>query len=103
MKSFLITFALIAAFAGTSPAAARPASRSTTVSTAGLDLATAGGQRRLELRLLHAASDLCGTPSSADARGRAKFDSCRDEVRGNVAAQVRQLAARNGALKVAAR
>lgn len=103
MKSMLITAALVAAFAGSAPAAAQPASRTSTVSTAGLDLATTRGQRLLELRLLHAASDLCGTPSSADARGRAGFVECRDQARATAAEQVRIAAARATAVKLAAR
>jgi UrcA family protein len=102
MKTLLITVALVATFAGTNPAAAEPA-RTAVVSTAGLDLSTAAGQRRLELRLLHAASDVCGTPSPADARGRTRYQECRTQVRANAAGQVRLLAERIGAVKVAAR
>lgn len=103
MKSLLITVALGLAFAGTSPAAAQPAPRTAAVSTAGLDLTTAKGQRTLELRLLHTASQLCGTPSSSDARGRIRYEKCRTEARATAADQVRLLAERAGAVKVAAR
>lgn len=103
MKSLLITIALGLSLAGTSPAAAQPATRTVTVSTAGLDLATARGQRVLELRLLHAASALCGTPSFADARGRIKYDACRTEARANASEQVRVLAERSRSVRVAAR
>jgi UrcA family protein len=103
MKSLLITVALGLAFAGTSPVAAQPATRTAAVSTAGLDLTTAKGQRTLELRLLHTASALCGTPSAADARGRMKYEECRAEARATAADQVRVLAERAGAVKVAVR
>lgn len=103
MKSLSITLALGLAFAGTSHAAAQPATRSAAVSTAGLDLATAKGQRTLELRLLHTASELCGTPSAADARGRIKYQDCRTQARAQVAEQVRLLAERARTVKVAAR
>jgi len=103
MKSLLITVALGLAFAASSPASAQLTARTAAVSTAGLDLATAKGQRTLELRLLHTASALCGTPSAADARGRIKYEECRTEARATAADQVRVLAARAGAIKVAAR
>lgn len=103
MKSLLITVALGLAFAASSPAFAQPAVRTAAVSMAGLDLTTAKGQRTLELRLLHTASQLCGTPSSADARGRIRYEECRTEARGTAAEQVRMLAKRTGAVKVATR
>lgn len=89
MKTLLITLALaLGTGVAASPASAESAATArVAVSTAGLDLNTAKGVRALDLRILHAASAACGTPSSADARGRVKFDQCRDEVRTAAVAQ----------------
>ena len=54
--------------------------RQIAVSHADLDLATANGRARLDLRLLHAARAACGIPSPADLRGRAKLDACVAET-----------------------
>lgn len=75
--------ALLAASAAAA-ALAMPAAEpvhSQRVRTADLDLASLAGQRTLDLRILHAASALCGIPSSADPRGRARHAACRAEVR----------------------
>ena len=61
------------------------------VSTAGLDLATPKGAKLLDLRITHAASSMCGTPSPSDAFGWNKFKHCRDAARIAVAEQ-RQIA-----------
>ncbi|HEV2570003.1 UrcA family protein [Sphingomonas sp.] len=104
MKTLLITFAFAAAFVSANPAAAQaPVSRTAAVSTAGLDLSTERGQRALELRIVHASSELCGTPSPADARGRIKLKQCRAELQSSAAEQARILVARAGSLEVAAR
>ncbi|NNM77372.1 UrcA family protein [Sphingomonas sp. ID1715] len=103
MKTLLITLAFAAAFVPANPAAAQPATRTAAVSVAGLDLTTDQGRRALDLRIVHAAADLCGTPSPADARGRIRFEDCRDQLRTAAAEQARVLAARAGNLKVAAR
>ena len=57
------------------------------ISPAGLDLTTAEGRSALDLRVLHAARNACGTPSPADARGRSKAEDCVDDVRLAVAAR----------------
>lgn len=101
MKTVLITLALAASAAAPGPIVAQ--SRSTVVSTAGLDLGRVADQRTLELRLIHAASELCGTPSSSDARGHIKREQCRTEARASAAHQVRLLAERAVAVAVAAR
>ena len=80
---FLLPLALLSV---ASPLAAQPLSARATVSTAGLDLGTAAGVRALDLRILHAASALCGTPSAADPRGPARLDQCRADVRAAAAA-----------------
>ena len=98
MKTLLIAAAFIALpLAFGSPASAEPVRAATTVSTAGLDLTTSEGVRSLDLRIAHAASDLCGTPSSADARGRVKAADCRAQARADAGT------ARNRAVALAAR
>ena len=77
----------LAALAFASPVSAQPASTRAAVSTAGLDLTTPDGVRALDLRILHAASALCGTPSPADPRGHAGYDQCRADVRASAAAE----------------
>ena len=80
---FLIPLALLSI---ASPLSAQPVSARATVSTAGLDLGTVAGVRALDLRILHAASALCGTSSAADPRGPARLDQCRADVRAAAAA-----------------
>ncbi|MBC7637037.1 MAG: UrcA family protein [Acetobacteraceae bacterium] len=82
MKKLCVATALAAlSFTAPSQAAAEePREHRTVVSTAGLDLATVKGQRRLTLRILHAASALCETPSAADPLGWKTYISCRDEA-----------------------
>ena len=103
MKSFLITVALAAStLAFAPPASAETAQTRLAVSTAGLDLATERGIRTLDLRILHAASALCGTPSPADARGRVKYEDCRADARTAATAQREQiLAAARGQVELA--
>jgi UrcA family protein len=105
MKSILITVALAAStLAFRSPASAEPVQGQLAVSTAGLDLSTERGVRMLDLRILHAATALCGTPSPSDPRGRIKFDACRTEARTAAAAQRhRILAAARGQVELAAK
>jgi UrcA family protein len=98
---FLLPLALLS-IAG--PLSAQPADTRATVSTAGLDLATADGLRALDLRILHAASALCGTPSAVDVRGRSTYDECRDQARASAAAargKVVELTRSGGAVVVA--
>lgn len=76
----LLMAAAFAALGPAGPAYAQPAAGTVAVSTAGLDLATPAGRHRLDLRILHAASALCGTPSPADRAGRTAFDTCRAEA-----------------------
>jgi UrcA family protein len=79
MKTVLITLALALGTPVASPVSAE--TTRIAVSTAGLDLATDKGVRALDLRILHAASEACGMPSPADARGRIVFEQCRDAAR----------------------
>jgi UrcA family protein len=104
MKTLLITFAFAAAFVSANPAAAQaPVNRSAAVSTAGLDLSTERGQRALALRIVHASGELCGAPSPADPRGRAKLKECRAELQTSGAEQARILVAKAASVEVAAR
>ena len=82
MKKKIVIAALIAALSPVGLSAqAKPAETRAVVSTAGLDLRTAAGVRALDLRILHAASALCDTGSSADARAQIKYKACYDEAR----------------------
>lgn len=85
MKTLFFAVSL-AATCFASPSYAQPTTGRAAVSIAGLDLATAKGQRALDLRILHTVSTLCGTPSPADARGRARFDACRGDAFASAAA-----------------
>lgn len=96
----------LALLALASPSIAQPAADRIAVSTAGLDLSTPAGVRALDLRILHAASALCGTPSSADPRGAARADQCRADARAAAAVErdrLVRLAAGSSATIVASR
>ncbi|HYD13680.1 MAG TPA: UrcA family protein [Allosphingosinicella sp.] len=83
----LVLAAVAAASLSAAPAIAQPGPTRIVISPAGLDLATAEGRAALDLRILHAARDACGTPSSADARGRAKAEECVTGLRAAAAEQ----------------
>lgn len=104
MKTLILSLIPLAFIGFATPASAQPVAAKTAVSTAGLDLATVQGARSLDLRILHAASALCGTPSPADLRGRAKYEQCRDEARATASAgrdRSVELASRGGVLRLA--
>jgi UrcA family protein len=87
MKTLFLT-ALLAAGLAALPSSARAEDQPRiAVAVADLDLSTPQGRAALDLRLLHAARTACGTPSSADPRGRANLDQCVAEARIAVAAQ----------------
>lgn len=86
MKTFALA-AVVAASLFSAPALAQPAPTRIVISPAGLDLATAEGRAALDLRILHAARTACGTPSSADAHGRSKAESCVADLRTAAAEQ----------------
>jgi UrcA family protein len=99
----LLPFALLGL---ANPVSAQPVSGRMAVSTAGLDLATPDGVRALDLRILHAASALCGTPSPADPQGRAVVDQCRADARAAAIPErdrLVRIAAGNRAVMVAAK
>ena len=95
MKKLCVATALAAlSFAAPSQAATEePREHRTVVSAAGLDLATVKGQRRLNLRIVHAASALCETPSAADPLGWKTYIRCRDEAMARADAQRRLVVA----------
>lgn len=99
----ILFLAAVLATAGLANAAsAEPATVRTTVSTAGLDLSTPEGLRALDLRILHAASAFCGTPSPADSLAKARHAACRDEFRSSAeAGRARAVAGAQGDLRLA--
>ena len=50
------------------------------VRTSDLNLGTAAGQKQLDLRLAHAAREVCGTASDVDIEGKNEVRKCRDET-----------------------
>lgn len=78
------------------PALAAPAAETTSVSTAGLDLASVSGQRRLDMRVASAVDRLCGTPVFFTQDETAALDACRADARAQIAPQVRAAVARAG-------
>lgn len=81
-----ITFALLATSA--IPAvAAPPATVSSIVKTADLDLTIAAGQRKLDQRLNLAAIAVCGEASDMDVPGKNDVRRCRAEVKARLATE----------------
>jgi UrcA family protein len=76
--SFLVTAAVLKA----APALSEPVQRqnAVVVETADLDLSTDAGRRQLDHRLIHAASEACGSPSDADLAGKNAARECRKDV-----------------------
>lgn len=80
----LVTALLIrAAPAEAQVAPVAPGSDVRVVQVADLNLDSQEGQRRLRLRLLHAARDVCGTPSTLDLRGRTEARECEEQIVSN--------------------
>ena len=84
------------------PALAEPAPVAVSVvTTADLDLTSAAGQRQLQVRLAHAAREVCGTASDADLKGKNDVRKCRDVVLAEANAQREQiLAAGSQAIRI---
>ena len=79
LASALITTAVIKA----APALAQtPAVETNTrlVRTADLNLNSEAGRRQLDVRLAHAAREVCGTASDSDLRGKNAVRECRVDV-----------------------
>ena len=93
--AFLITAAAIKA----APALAEPVAPQFNVShvqTADLDLGSPNGQRALDVRLAHAAREVCGTASDIDLVGQNDVRKCRVDVLANAHAQRDHLLAAAG-------
>ena len=109
MKTYApFALALIASAATIAPtvAAAEPATASSIVSTADLDLSGASGRRELDRRLARAAREVCGTASNVDLEGGNAVRQCRADTIAAATAQRERLlaAAKTGApILVAAR
>ena len=82
-KFFLAT---LLAFTAT-PALAEPIIATTTVQTADLDLASAKGQRALDLRLNRAVKEVCGNASDVDIAGKNDARRCRAETLAKLASE----------------
>jgi UrcA family protein len=101
--AFLITAAAIKA----APAIAEPVAPPVNVSlvhTADLDLSTSSGQRALDVRLAHAAREVCGTASDVDLAGSNEVRKCRTDVLAKANEQRGQLlaaAARGATIAIA--
>jgi UrcA family protein len=93
--AFLITAAAIKA----APALAEPVAPPVNVRlvhTADLDLSTSSGQRVLNVRLAHAAREVCGTASEVDLVGQNDVRKCRSDVLAKARDQRGQLLAAAG-------
>ena len=80
LVSALLTAGLIQA----APALAQTGGQSeiavSLVRTSDLNLGSAAGQRQLDLRLAHAARDVCGSASDVDVEGKNEVRKCRNET-----------------------
>ena len=100
LASALVTAAAIKAV----PAIAEPLPSNVAVSvvqTADLDLASASGQRRLEVRLARAAREVCGLASDVDLAGKNEVRECRNAVLAKAHAQVQHADAAGRATTIA--
>jgi UrcA family protein len=87
-KFTIFGLALFASAATISPVvAAEPATATSIVRTADLDLASKAGQRTLEHRLSIAIVEACGEASDADLAGQNGVRACRVDARIKVAAE----------------
>lgn len=94
LASALITTAAIkAAPALAEPLAPQPAVVVSVVPTADLDLSTEAGQRQLDIRLSHAAREVCGAASVSDLQGRNDVRKCRNDALAGARGQREQLLA----------
>jgi UrcA family protein len=96
IASALITGAAIKAVPALAEPMTGPSVNVSVVHTGDLNLSTDSGRRALEVRLTHAARDVCGTPSDVDLAGKNKARACRDTVLADARARGEQLAVRGG-------
>ncbi len=101
-KTFI---AMLLAFTAAPTLAEPPATVSSTVKIADLDLSTAEGQRKLDRRLSIAAREVCGTASPADLAGQNQVSRCFEDILARLASErdQRVAAASNRPIEVAAR
>lgn len=87
------------------PARSEPAQPQTVavVQTGDLDLSSATGRRELDLRLIHAAHEVCDTASDVDLAGKNGAGQCRADVLARARVRSVQLATRGQSLIIAAR
>ena len=98
----LFTLALIASATTITPTVAQavePATFTSIVRTADLDLSNSDGQKKLDKRIAHAAREVCGTASDVDLEGKNAVRQCRADTIAAAASQREQLlaAAKTGA------
>ena len=105
IASALITTAAIKAVPAIAEPASTPDVNVSIVHTADLDLTTEAGRRALDVRLSHAAREVCGTASDVDLEGKNTVRACRDSVLADARATGEQLASRgdHDAIVLAAR
>jgi UrcA family protein len=91
----LFALALIASAATITPtvAPAEPATATSIVQTADLDLSSANGRNELDRRIRHAAREVCGTVSNVDLEGRNAARRCVDDTIAAATSQREQLLA----------
>jgi UrcA family protein len=89
--SALATAAVIKA----SPASSEPVRQEAVaiVQTGDLDLSSPSGRRQLDLRLVHAAHEVCDTASDVDLAGKSRAGQCRTDVLARARARTTELAA----------
>jgi len=90
IRIVIVSAMLTAAALKAAPALAQPVAAETlvsVVSTDDLDLSSRQGQRQLNLRLVHAAAELCGGASDADLQGKLASRRCRADALANASAQ----------------
>ena len=106
-KFTTFALAMIASAATITPVvAAVPATATSIVRTADLDLGSAAGQRTLDHRIAIAIVEACGVASDADLEGQNDVRACRVDARAKVAAErerLVELARRGSDITLAAR
>ena len=103
LTSALITTAAIKAAPAIAQAPGGTETNISRVRTADLDLGSQAGQRKLELRLINAAREVCGTASDADVVGKNAVRKCRDETLAKARSQSETaVAARDGVIGITA-
>jgi UrcA family protein len=103
IASALLTTAAIKAAPALAEPAAGPEVNVSIVQSADLDLSTDAGRKSLDRRLVHAASDVCGTASDSDLVGKNRVVACRRSVLADARGKSEQLARQGNPIAVASR